>query len=127
MGSNLMSSLVLAPIGLKEVELSEYLQKDLGVDVWNPRQMTRADIPWQLELKNDGKTHIPIRLDFWKIMKKDGFLISMILHVSCIYASKMRFFVEPSEVNQYGRSGAKTLKEFSEQLIKGEVHIVKGK
>lgn len=62
MGSNLMSSLVLAPIGLKEVELTEYLQKDLGVDV-----------------------------------------------------------------NQYGRSGAKTLKEFSEQLIKGEVHIVKGK
>ena len=43
MGSNLMSSLVLAPIGLKEVELTEYLQKDLGVDVWNPRQMTRAD------------------------------------------------------------------------------------
>jgi hypothetical protein len=30
-------------------------------------------------------------------------------------------------VRQYGQNGAKTLKEFSEQLIKGEVHIVKGK
>jgi len=61
-GSNLMSSLVFAPIGLKEGELTEYLQSDLRVDV-----------------------------------------------------------------RQYGQNGAKTLKEFSEQLIKGEVHIVKGK
>ena len=31
------------------------------------------------------------------------------------------------EVSQYGKSGAKTLKEFSEELIKGDVHIVKDK
>lgn len=39
---------------------------------------------------------------------------------------QLRYATLP-KVKQYGKNGAKTLKEFSDQLIKGEVHIVKGK
>lgn len=35
--------------------------------------------------------------------------------------------LEKVEVSQYGQNGAKTLKEFSEELIKGDVRIVKDK
>ena len=74
-----------APIGLKEGELTEYLQNDLRVDARQPRGSKQRS---QQSL---------VLLKWW------------------------------DEVSQYGQNGAKTLKEFSEQLIKGEVHIVKGK